>query len=39
MAELMDRAYVANAAGDSKETDALIAEYRKTYEENAEFLR
>jgi len=39
MAELMDRAYVANAAGDSKEADALIAEYRKTYEEKAEFLR
>jgi cytochrome c peroxidase len=38
LAEIMDRAVAAEAAGDRRAVDALVAEYRKLYEANEEHL-
>ncbi len=38
LAELMDRAHEASKKGDWARVDALVAEYRKLHEANAEHL-
>jgi hypothetical protein len=38
MAELMDEAYVAIETGAYESADAIVAEYRHLYEQNAENL-
>ena len=39
MEALMDDAYLANEQGDTKQVDALVAEYRKMYDEHADVLK